>query len=489
MTGITGLDDVLAGGLPRNRIYLIKGQPGSGKTTLALEFLLNGAEQGEVGLYITLSETQEELRAVAASHDWSLDKLALFELKARDATRELADYTMYHPAEVELGEAMETLLAEADRLKPSRIVFDSLSEIRLLAQQPLRYRREILSLKQHFAGKNCTVLLLDDHSSGTEHHLESLAHGVIALERKSPVYGSSRRRLEVAKLRGVKYRDGFHDFAIERGGIRLFPRLVAAGNQREFVRGALESGVSSFDELLGGGLDRGTGTLLIGPAGSGKSALAAQYAVAAANAGEKAVIYAFDESVDTAFARAAALGMPLEQHAAAGLVNVQQVDPAEMSPGQFMDAVRESVERDGARVIVIDSLTGYLNAMPEEQFLLAQMHELLTYLGQHGVVTLLVATQHGLIGTGMASPIDISYLADTVILLRYFEAGGRVRNAISVVKKRSGRHERTIREFALNEQGVQIGAPLHEFHGVLTGVPTYTGRADPLLEVTGDRAR
>lgn len=484
-TGIRGLDDILGGGLPRNRIYLVKGQPGTGKTTLALQFLLSGAEQGEPGLYITLSETLDELQAVAASHSWSLDKLKIFELKARESERD--DYTMFHPAEVELGEAMKTLLAEAEQVKPLRIVFDSLSEIRLLAQQPLRYRREILNLKQHLVGKNCTVLLLDDHIAGSESHLESLAHGVIALERSSPFYGRTRRRLEVIKLRGVRYHDGFHDFSIEQGGLQVFPRMVAPRGQGTFERGSMPSLVAEFDELLGGGLDHGTGTLLMGPAGSGKSALAAQYAVAAASQGAKAVIYAFDESITTAFARADSLGMPLRRYAESGHIQIKQVDPAEMSPGEFMDGVRRAVDEHGASVVVIDSLTGYLNAVPEEHFVLSQLHELLTYLGQRGVVTILIATQHGLIGTTMASPLDVSYLADTVILLRYFEAGGRVRNALSVVKKRSGKHERTIREFALRDGGIHIGAPLHDFHGVLTGVPTYTGRAEPLLDVSGAR--
>lgn len=484
-TGIAGLDAILGGGLPRNRTYLLKGEPGTGKTTLALEFLLNGAEQGEAGLYITLSETEEELRAVAESHAWDLGKVQVFELKARDPSKD--DYTMYHPAEVELGEAMKTLLARIESSKATRIVFDSLSEIRLLAQQPLRYRREILNLKQQLSGRHCTVLLLDDHSAGHEGgQLESLAHGVIALERSSPFYGSSRRRLEIVKLRGVKYRDGFHDFSIEPGGLRVFPRLSARKHGQTFQRGTLASGVSAFDELLGGGVDRGTSTLLIGPAGSGKSALAMQCVLAAAAGGEKSYIYTFDESVATALARADSLGLPLRQHVEAGLVSIIQVNPAETSPGELMDSVRRAVDDDHARVVVIDSLTGYLNAVPEESVVLSQLHELLAYLGQRGVVTLMIATQHGLIGTAMVSPIDVSYLADTVILLRYFEAGGRVRNAISVVKKRTGQHERTIREFALGSGGIQIGIPLYEFHGVLTGVPTYTGHADPLLEVSGE---
>ncbi|HEY8088496.1 MAG TPA: ATPase domain-containing protein [Polyangiaceae bacterium] len=488
---IDGLDDILRGGLPRARLYLLKGRPGVGKTTLALQFLLAGARGGERGLYITLSETSEELLGVARSHGWDLSALSVFELNAADA-QHFADehYTMYQPSEIELNEAMRTLLAEVERVKPDRVVFDSLSEIRLLAHQPLRYRRQILSLKQHFAGKNCTVLLLDDHSGQlSDEHLESLVHGVIALERNAPTYGGARRRLEVSKLRGVKYRDGFHDMIIEPGGLRVFPRLVAAEHRPRFERQVLSSGVSAFDELLGGeGLERGTATLVIGPAGSGKSALAAQYCVAAAERGHHAAVFTFDESLPTLFARSEGLGMPLSRHVSAGLIHVQQVDPVEMSPGHLAHEVRMAVEKDDARVVVIDSLTGYLNALPEERFLLSQLHELLAYLGQCGVVTILVATQHGLIGN-MATPVDVSYLADTVVLLRYYEAAGAVRNAISVVKKRSGRHERTIREFSLSSRGIAIGRPLREFHGVLTGVPTFTGSVSELVGTEGGTVR
>lgn len=479
---IPGLDEVLRGGLPRGRLYLLKGRPGVGKTTLALQFLLSGRNQGERGLYITLSETGDEMREVARSHGWDLDGLSLFELQAAQE-QQVADeqYTMYQPSEIELNEAMRTLLDEVSRVNPDRVVFDSLSEIRLLAHQPLRYRRQILALKHHFAGKHCTVLLLDDHSAELpDEHLESLVHGVIVLERSAPVYGAARRRLEVAKLRGVSYRDGFHDFAIERGGLRVFPRLVASEHAKPFRFESVPSGVSALDELLGDGLDRGTATLLMGPAGSGKSALATQYCIAVAERGESAAMFTFDEGLPTLFARSKSLGMPLAKHFDAGRITVRQVNPVETSPGRLAHDVRCAVERDGAGVVVIDSLTGYLNAMPEEQYLLPQLHELLAYLGQAGVVTLLVATQHGLIGT-MSNPVDASYLADSVVLLRYYEAGGAVRNAISVVKKRSGYHERTIREFALGSNGITIGKPLRDFHGVLTGVPTYTGAAEALL--------
>lgn len=484
---IEGLDEVLRGGLPRGRLYLLKGRPGVGKTTLALQFLLSGLKEGERGLYITLSETGDELRDVARSHGWDLAGISLFELQAAEA-QQLADeqYTMYQPSEIELKEAMRTLLDEVRRVNPDRVVFDSLSEIRLLAHEPLRYRRQILALKQHFAGKECTVLLLDDHSAELPDDLESLVHGVIALERTAPIYGAARRRMEVAKLRGVSYRDGFHDFVIERGGLRVFPRLVASEHAKPFRFESVPSGVSALDELLGDGLDRGTATLLIGPAGSGKSALATQYCIAGAERGERAAIFTFDESLPTLFARTESLGMPLAHHVEAGRIAVRSVDPVETSPGRLAHDVKCAVERDGTRVLVVDSLTGYLNAMPEERFLLPQLHELLAYLGQRGVVTILVATQHGLIGN-MANPVDASYLADSVVLLRYYEAAGAVHNAISVVKKRSGYHERTIREFALGSKGITIGKPLRDFHGVLTGVPTYFGAAEALLGREGGK--
>ena len=475
------------GRLAADRIYLIKGHPGVGKTTLALQFLLAGIESGEPGLYITLSETKQELLGVAASHGWSLEKLSLFELPTAHLPSQRDEYTMYHPSEVELSEVMTTLLAEVDRVKPARVVFDSLSEIKLLAQQPLRYRRQILALKSHFAGTQCTVVLLDDHSVESDNHLESLAHGVIDLQRHSPVYGRARRRLEVVKVRGVRYRDGYHDFTIERGGLHVYPRLVAAEHHPGYARGTLGSGVPALDELLGGGLDNGTATLVMGPAGSGKSALASHYAVEAAGRGEHAAIYTFDESIETLLARSDALDSKLRRHVEAGKVRLQQVDPAEMSPGRFAHEVRTVVERDRARVVIIDSLTGYLNAMAEENFLLNQLHELLSFLGQNGVVTVLIATQHGLIGSSMQSPVDVSYLADSVILLRYFEARGSVRNAISVVKKRSGRHERSIREFSLGQGGIHVGDPLHDFHGVLTGVPMYTGQTTSLVERKSDQ--
>jgi circadian clock protein KaiC len=472
-TGIKGLDDVLGGGLIRDRLYLLDGDPGAGKTTLSLQYLLEGARQGEQGLYVTLSETREELTAVAASHGWSLDALEIVELIAGE--KELAgdaQVTMYHPSEVELSETTKTVLDAVERVNPQRVIFDSLSEMRLLAQSSLRYRRQILALKQFFIGRHCTVLLLDDRTAeGSDTQLQSIAHGVISLEQMAPEYGAERRRLRVMKFRGTAYRGGYHDFCIREGGLEVYPRLVAAEHKQAFERSHIASGVTKLDALLGGGPDRGTSTLLLGPAGCGKSTIAVQYAVAAAERGDHSVIFAFDESLATLEARTASLGIRLAQGTRAGQVKVHQIDPAEVSPGQFAYMVREAVERDGARVVVIDSLNGYLNAMPAERFLTIQLHELLTYLGRQGVTTLMVVAQHGLMGSTMQTPVDTSYLADSVVLLRYFETRGSVKKAISVVKKRSGAHEDTIRELWFDSKGIHLSEPLTEFHGILTGVP------------------
>jgi circadian clock protein KaiC len=472
-TGVPGLDDILNGGLIPDRLYLVEGDPGSGKTTLSLQFLLEGTKAGEKCLYITLSETKEELMAGAASHGWSLEGIEIVELIAEE--RDLdgdTQVTMYHPSEVELNETTRKVLDAVERVNPSRVVFDSLSEMRLLAQNSLRYRRQILALKQFFIGRHCTVLLLDDGTSETSDlQLHSIAHGVMTLEQRAPIYGAARRRLRVIKFRGTHFRGGFHDFSIERGGLVAFPRLVAAEHSEPFERGQIKSGVTALDALLGGGPDRGTSTLLMGPAGSGKSTIAVQFAVAAAARGDHAVIFAFDESPATLEARTQALGIGFKEGAKPGQVVVRQIDPAELSPGEFAARVRESVEKDKARVIVIDSLNGYMNAMPEEQFLTAQLHELLTYLGRRGVTTIMVVAQHGLMGSGMITPIDTSYLADSVVLLRYFEYAGKVQKAISVVKKRSGAHEETIRELRFDARGIHLSEPLAEFRGILTGVP------------------
>jgi circadian clock protein KaiC len=481
VTGVTGLDDILRGGFPAGRLLLIEGDPGVGKTTLALQFLLEGHRRGERGVYVTLSETREELEVVAASHGWSLEGIELFELKPPDALRGDDENTLFHPSEVELAETTKAVLEVCDRVKPQRLVFDSLSEIRLLAQSALRYRREVLSLKQHFAGRGCTVLLLDDLTGpSSDGHLQSLAHGVVTLEKLVPLYGAQRRRLRIAKLRGVDFRGGYHDFVIERGGLVVFPRLVAAEHRHDFERGVASSGMPELDAMLGGGIDRGTSALLLGPPGTGKSALATQWASASASRGEKVFIYAFDESAAIMEARSKSLGIDLAGHVAAGRIVVRQIDPAEVPPGQLTHQIRHAVEADGARMVVIDSLNGYLHSMPDESFLILQLHELLTYLGRQGVVSMLVVAQHGLVGA-MESPMDVTYLADTVLLLRHFEAGGALRKAVSVLKKRTGKHEGAIRELRLSDKGVIAGEPLTKFRGVLTGVPTYEGSAESLL--------
>jgi circadian clock protein KaiC len=475
-TGIPGLDDVLAGGFTEHRLFLVEGVPGSGKTTLALQFLRAGAEAGETVLYVTLSETEEELRSVAASHGWTLDGITIRELSPSEAELEPEEqHTMFHPSEVELATTTKRVLADVDQLKPTRIVFDSLSELRLLAGTPLRYRRQILALKQYFANRQCTVLLLDDlTATDRDLQVQSIAHGVIHLDQLQPEYGSQRRRLRVMKYRGVHFRGGFHDFAILRGGLRVFPRLVAAEYRRPPSRTRLGSGIQGIDALLGGGIEEGTSTLIVGGAGTGKSTLAAQFVSAAAARGQRSVMFLFDESPHTLLSRCAELAIDIAAGRDSGLVSIQQVDPAELSPGEFVHAIREAVE-GGAKILVIDSLNGYLNAMPGERFLTIQLHELLMYLGQQGVATILIGAHQGLIGSQMHATVDASYLADAVVLLRYFEMRGEVRQAISAMKKRGGEHERTIREFRIGAGGIQVGDALREFRGVLTGVPTYEG--------------
>jgi circadian clock protein KaiC len=477
-TGIKGLDDILCGGFTPFRLYLIEGVPGSGKTTLAMQYLLEGARRGEHVLYVTLSETEEELRAMAESHGYDLTGVTIRELVPPEESLQPAEqYTMFHPAEVELSETTRTILADVDRLKPTRLVFDSLSELRLLAGDPLRYRRQLLALKQFFRGRRCTVLLLDDlTSSGRDLQVQSIAHGVVVLEQLLPEYGSDRRRVRVLKHRGRKFRGGYHDYVIGTGGLNVFPRLVAAEHRHDINAEKYSSGVGELDELLGGGLERGTSTLVVGAAGTGKSTLSAQFCAAAADRGECSALFIFDESKSTLVSRLTSLNSNFEKHVDSGKVVVRQVDPAELTPGEFTHAIRREVEDHGARVIVIDSLNGYLNAMPGERFLTIHLHELLMYLGEKGVATILIGAHQGLIGANMQTPIDASYLADAVILMRYFESRGEVRQAISVVKKRGGNHERTIREFSL-EGGMHLGPPLREFRGILTGVPVHEGDA------------
>ena len=477
-TGIPGLDDILSGGLTANRLYLLEGMPGSGKTTLAFQFLMEGVRKGESVLYVTLSETQEEIQAVAASHGWSLEGIAIRELVPSEESLEPGEqYTVFHPSEVELSDTTRKILDDVDRLKPSRIVFDSLSELRLLSGNPLRYRRQILALKQFFAGRRCTVLLLDDLTA-TDHDLQvqSIAHGSLLLEHAMPAFGPPRRRLSVSKFRGSDFRGGYHDYAIRRGGLEVYPRLVAAEHRRASSRERMPSGLAGLDKLVGGGLERGTSTLIQGAAGTGKSTIMALFCAQAAERGERSALFIFDESPNTLFSRLDGLNIPLRRHVEAGLVSVQPVDPAELSPGEFVHAIRREVEERHAQIIALDSLNGYLNAMPDEKFLIIQLHELLTYLGQQGVASVLVAAQHGLMGSQMTSPVDASYLADAVMLLRYFEADGEVKQALSVVKMRGGEHERTIREFSMRGGRIAVGEPLRDYRGVLTGVPEKRAR-------------
>jgi circadian clock protein KaiC len=482
-TGVPGLDEVLCGGLPRNRIYLVEGDPGVGKTTLGLQFLLEGVRRKERSLYITLSETKDELLGVAASHGWDLTNIDIFELSAvEQQLKAHSESTFFHPSEVELHKTTQILLEQVEKTSPQRIVFDSLSEMRLMAETPLRYRRQMLSLKQYFAGRASTVLFLDDLTADTRDlQVRSIAHGVISLLKASPEYGVSRRSLTVEKIRGVRFREGFHDFSIQRGGIMIFPRLVAAEHRREFKRESLSSGIESLDMLLGGGLDRGTSTIFMGPPGTGKSTLALLHAYVSAARGERVHFFIFDESVGTLTSRGAALGMDIRPMIASGLIHVKQIDPAEIAPGELTHYIRVAVEEDHTRMVVIDSINGYLNAMPDERFLSLQLHELLSFLNHQGVIAILVLAQQGLIGS-MRSAVDLTYLADSIVLMRHFEARGEMKQAISVLKKRSGDHERTIREYRVTPQGIVVGEPLRNFHGILAGLPRIDGDAGETLE-------
>jgi len=476
-TGIKGLDDVLNGGFPQGHFFLIEGEPGTGKTTLGLQFLMQGARKGEKSLYVTLSESKREIEKVARSHRWSLEGVTIFEFTpTEDSLRPEDQYSAFHPSEVEFQDTTQNILREVERVQPTRVVLDSLSEIRLLARDSLRYRRQVLALKHFFTNRNCTVLLLDDRTSGAEDlQLQSIAHGVLLLEKVYREYGKIRRRVQVSKLRGSSYREGYHDYAIETGGVVVCPRLVAAEHRSAAVEGFVSSRIPELDGLWHGGIDRGSSTLLLGPAGSGKSSIAMSYAIAAAERGENVAIFLFEEWVRLACKRAAALNLDPGPYLDTGKLAIEQIDPAELSPGEFIQRVRDCVEKHGARLVVIDSLNGYLNAMPGEHHLAIQMHELLAYLNQRGVVTILVLAQSGMMGAAMTSPVDLSYLADNVMMLRYFEAAGRVRKAISVVKKRSGEHEDTIRELQMRGGRIIVGEPLAEFRGVLTGAPTYVG--------------
>jgi circadian clock protein KaiC len=483
-TGIEGLDDVLGGGWARNRLHLLEGSPGAGKTTIALQFLLAGARAGERGIYISLAETERELRDGAHSHGWDLDdKIEVFELVPPESALDPDRHqSLLYSSDLELGETITRVFEAIDRLGPSRVIIDSLSEIRLLAQSSLRYRRQVLALKHYFARHNSTVILLDDLTSeSTDRAVHSIAHSVVHLDQLAPVYGGERRRLRVVKCRGQPFRSGYHDFTITTGGVRLYPRLVAAEHRRPFGGELLASGIDELDLLLGGGIAAGSSTLLLGPAGTGKSLLMLQFLTASVARGDRAALFVFDEELGLLFDRAKAMGIDLAGLKADGQLIVEQVDAAEVTPGEFAHRVRACVDRENIRVVAIDSLNGYQAAMSEEQFITLHLHELLQYLNRRGAATFLSIAQHGMVGE-MRQPVDITYLADTVILLRYFEAFGRVRRAISVIKKRTGAHEDTIREFKIGQEGLSLGGPLTDFQGVLRGVPSYVGQPAPLMD-------
>ena len=479
-TGIKGLDQLLAGGLPIRRMHLIEGAPGTGKTTLALQFLLAARERGEPTLYVTLSENSDELATIAASHGWSLDGIEIQQLAPvpRGGGEE---YTLYHPAEVELADLTKTVLQRADQVQPTCVVIDSLSELRLLARDPLRYRRQVLGLKGYFADRGATVLVLDDHSLGEDDlQLRSIAHGVVSLEHLPFGYGRARRQLRIVKMRGMSVTEGFHDFVICHGGLTVFPQLIADREATSAAESPICSGLAQLDALIGGGLTWGTTTLFVGPAGVGKSTVAAQYLCGAANPERKAAVFLFDERLRTFVARCDALGMRATERIASGHLMPLQVDPGVTSPGEFAHRVRRLVDEEGVRLIGIDTLNGYLNAIPTTDAPTVRMHELLSFLNERGVATLITLAQHGTVGAAMPMPIDLSYLADAIVLFRFFEAAGQIRKAISVVKKRTGAHETTIRELTLGPSRIHVGEPLTEFHGVLTGVPQYTGTEKPL---------
>lgn len=478
-TGCVGLDDILNGGLPKGRLYLIEGDPGAGKTTLAMQFARDGAAQGERTLYVTLSESRADLAHAAGSHGIPLDGIEVVELLPdEDDLLPEQQYTVFHPAEVELNDRMQRIVKEIQRVRPDRLVIDALSELRMLAKDPLRYRRQILSMKDFLADQKCTVLLLDDRTSRDQDlQLYSVVHGVICMNKIPREYGKARRQIEISKLRGSPYREGAHDYTIATGGVLVFPRLIAAETRNQQRSEVISSGIPALDDLTGGGLDRGTSTLFVGPAGCGKTSIAVQWAATAASRGESVAIFTFEEGPRTLITRAAGLGIDIRPHLESGKIIIQRVDPAELTPGELVAAVQERVELHDTRMVILDSLNGYLQSMPGERFLVVHLHELLAYLGNRGVLTLMILAQSGSMGPALQSAVDVSYLADNILLLRYFESHGELRQAISAVKRRSGNHEHTIRELKLEPGRIKIGQPLRDFQGVLTGTPTFLGGA------------
>jgi circadian clock protein KaiC len=484
LTGVAGLDDILHGGLPLGHVYLIEGDPGSGKTTLGIQFLLAGIANKEPALYVTLAESREELQAVADSHDFDISKMEIFEVQPPELDQKGSDqYTVFHPSEVELVDVMQSILTKLEQVKAGRIVFDSMSEIRMLARDPLRYRRQILSLKQFFVGRDCTVLLLDDRTGDrTDTQLQSICHGAIRMEALPREFGPQRRQVQILKLRASQFRGGAHDYEIEHGGLQIFPRLISAEHRPENIdHSDLTSGIAELDKLFAGGISRGSTSLFMGPAGSGKSTLATKFMCSAADRGERCLMFTCDETVESVLTRSRGLGIPLEQHCKKKTVQIEALHPADLSPGEFIAQVRSDVEDKDCRVLIIDSLNGLLNAMQGEYAMLVQLHELLSYLSHMGVTTFMVMAQIGVLGTQMGSPIDVSYLADNVLLFRYFESQGAVRQAISVLKRRCGPHERSIRELRLSPNKIEVGEPLRQFEGILTGVPKFVGDSKPLL--------